>query len=154
MRPRNRIPRSHWDRGNRSRGLIETAEILTKIFMSDPAVSLRPRDFWQIVYVRSRGLIETAGSELCTRLSRFSRRKRSHMQNVFRPWIRALGGIVWWKNRGSKISWHCPFKLSATSVLLQGSCKYCFGGKFLKMNTVPVWVSCSPVLWFLLLSGA
>jgi hypothetical protein len=26
-------------------------------------------------------------------------------------WIRALGGIVWGKNRGLKISWHCPFKV-------------------------------------------
>jgi hypothetical protein len=60
--------------------------------------------------IRFRGLIETAGSELCKRLSR---RKRSHMQNGFRPWIRALGGIVWWKNRGSKISWHCPFKCNS-----------------------------------------
>jgi hypothetical protein len=24
------------------------------------------------------------------------------MQNGFRPWIRALGRIIWWKNRGSK----------------------------------------------------
>jgi hypothetical protein len=32
------------------------------------------------------------------------------MRNGFSPWIRALGGIVWWKkNRGSKISWQCPF---------------------------------------------
>jgi hypothetical protein len=62
LRPWKPIPRSHWDRGN-----------------------------------RFRGLIETAGSELCKWLSRFSRRKRSHMQNGFRPWVRALGGIVWWK---------------------------------------------------------
>jgi hypothetical protein len=47
------IPQSHWDRGNRSRSLIETAEILTKIFMSDPAVSLRPRDLtWKVMRLR------------------------------------------------------------------------------------------------------
>jgi hypothetical protein len=34
----------------------------------------------------------------------------SHMQNGFSSWIRAPGGIVWWKNRESKISWHWPFK--------------------------------------------
>jgi hypothetical protein len=32
--------------------------------------------------------------------------------NGFSPWIRALGRIIWWKNRGAKISWHCPFKHS------------------------------------------
>jgi hypothetical protein len=44
LRPHDSIPKSHWVRGNRSHGLIETAEILTKIFMSDPVVSLRMRD--------------------------------------------------------------------------------------------------------------
>jgi hypothetical protein len=29
----------------------------------------------------------------------FSRRKRSHMWNGSSPWIRALGGIVWWRNK-------------------------------------------------------
>jgi hypothetical protein len=29
---------------------------------------------------------------------------RSHMRNGLSPWIRALGGIDWRKNRGSKIS--------------------------------------------------
>jgi hypothetical protein len=27
-----------------------------------------------------------------------------------RPWIRGPGGIVWWRNRRPKISWHSPFK--------------------------------------------
>jgi hypothetical protein len=38
--------------------------------------------------------------------NRISRRIRSHMRNVFSPWIRWVDR---WKNRGSKISWHCPF---------------------------------------------
>jgi hypothetical protein len=36
---------------------------------------------------------------------------RRQMRNGFRPWIRALGVIDDEKNRGSKISCHCPFKL-------------------------------------------
>jgi hypothetical protein len=32
MRPRNRIPQSQWDRGNRSRGLIETVGYMKKKF--------------------------------------------------------------------------------------------------------------------------
>jgi hypothetical protein len=80
LRPREPIPRSHWDRGNRSRCLIETAEILwsrslienaeifTNIFMSDPAVSLRPRDpiprsHWDRGN-RFCSLIENAGSDM------------------------------------------------------------------------------------------
>jgi hypothetical protein len=31
------------------------------------------------------------------------------MRNGFRPWIRAIGRVDWWKNQRSKISWHCPF---------------------------------------------
>jgi hypothetical protein len=66
-----------------SRGLNETA--------------LKPisRSHWDCG-IWFRGLIETAGSELCKRLSQFSQQKRSHMQNGSRPWIRALGWIVWW----------------------------------------------------------
>jgi hypothetical protein len=29
---------------------------------------------------------------------------------LFSPWVRGPGGIIWWKNRGSKMSWHCLFK--------------------------------------------
>jgi hypothetical protein len=46
------------------------------------------------------------------------RRIRSHMRNGFSPWIRGPGGIVWWKkNRESKISWQCPFKMVSCTVL-------------------------------------
>jgi hypothetical protein len=44
LRPQDWFPRSHWDHGIRSRGLIETAEYLTKMLMSNPAVSMRPRN--------------------------------------------------------------------------------------------------------------
>jgi hypothetical protein len=40
---------------------------------------------YKIFYVRSRGVIDTAESELCKRLSRISRRNRSHMQNGISP---------------------------------------------------------------------
>jgi hypothetical protein len=102
-----RIPRSHWNRRNRFRGLIETAKAAS-------AVSLKPRNplprsHWNC---RSdfRGLIETAEADIFKRLSRISRWFRSHMRNGFNPWIRELGGVDWWKNWGSKIWWHCPFK--------------------------------------------
>jgi hypothetical protein len=39
----------------------------------------------------------------------------THMQNGFSPWISALGGVDWWKNRGSKISCNCPFKYVSSS---------------------------------------
>jgi hypothetical protein len=39
------------------------------------------------------------------------KKKRFHFNPRLSPWIRALGGIVWWKKRGSKISWHSPLCL-------------------------------------------
>jgi hypothetical protein len=62
------------------------------------------------IHVGSSDLIETAESELCKRLSRISRRIRSHKRNGLSPWIRALRGLCDKKNRGSKISWHCAYK--------------------------------------------
>jgi hypothetical protein len=32
------------------------------------------------------------------------------MQNGFSPWVRAQGGVDWWKIQRSKISCQCPFK--------------------------------------------
>jgi hypothetical protein len=52
--------------------------------------------------------------DFCARKPIISRRIRSRIQKGFRPWIRGPGSIVWWKNRRSKISWHCPF--NATSM--------------------------------------
>jgi hypothetical protein len=115
---RNRNLRSKWDCGIRFHGLIETSG-------SDPAVSMKPLNplprfnlecgpFYKNVRVGFPALIETAEtdpclietaeSELYNFVSRLCWRKRNHMQNVFSLWIRAQGGIVWWKNRGSKIS--------------------------------------------------
>jgi hypothetical protein len=100
-----RFLRSIWDRGIRSRSFKETMNLIETIEFS-------PKNF----EVGSRGLDPfprshwNRGIRTLKRLSRFSR-IRSHMQNGFSPCIRALRGIVWWKkNRGSKISWHCPFK--------------------------------------------
>jgi hypothetical protein len=39
-------------------------------------------------------------------------------------WIRDPGGIVWWKNRRSKISWHCPFKLRHSLCTFLSYSKY------------------------------
>jgi hypothetical protein len=47
--------------------------------------------------------------DFCVRKSIISRLIRSRIQKGFSSWIRGPGGIVRWKNRGSKISWHCPF---------------------------------------------
>jgi hypothetical protein len=96
-----------------NRGFVDTAG-------SDPAVSLTTRCQWHC-WICFRCLIDTmesltqifksdSESELFQWLSRFSRRLRSHMRNGFSPCISAIGGIVWWKDRGSKISCHCPFK--------------------------------------------
>jgi hypothetical protein len=100
MRQRKRTQRRHWNRGIRTCGINEAPGL-------DPAVSMRARDpFWHcgIIYkiwsrnhrdrgIQSFDLIENGESNLCKCLSRFSRRIRSHIQNGFSPWIRALGGV-------------------------------------------------------------
>jgi hypothetical protein len=84
----------------RSRGFNNTAE-------SASVVSVR---LWNLLQKCSCRILRSHW-DLGKRLSWISRRILSHMRNSFSPWIRALGKIVWWKkNRGSKISWHCPFK--------------------------------------------
>jgi hypothetical protein len=108
------------------RGFNDTAESASEFSLrllnlfqkckSDPAVSLKmqkpiPQSHWNRRN-QSHGLIETVESELCKRLSPLSRQIQSNMRNGFSPWIRALEGTVWWKNRGLKISWHCPFNFS------------------------------------------
>jgi ribosomal protein S26 len=72
---RSRLPWSHWNRGIRFRGLIETAEVAS-------AVSLRP-----LKPAISNNYLEFLGD--------------------FKPHAKRLD---WWKNRESKISWHCHFK--------------------------------------------
>jgi hypothetical protein len=83
------IQRCQWHRWNHFGGVNDTAEICHFAITVILAVSMTPLKF---------------------EYNRFSRRIRSHMRNGFRPWTRALGGIVWWKNRGSKISYSCSFK--------------------------------------------
>jgi hypothetical protein len=106
------IPRSNWNHRSRFRGLIATAEAASAAKAAF-AVSLKPPNPLPRPYCnRGSGfcsLIETAEADNFKQLSRISWRFRSHMRNCFSPWIRDLGGVDWWKNRGSKISWHCPF---------------------------------------------
>jgi hypothetical protein len=45
-------------------------------------------------------------------------RIRRHMRNGVSPWIMALDGVDWWKNRGSKISCNCPFKGTVSRYFL------------------------------------
>jgi hypothetical protein len=51
----------------------------------------------------------SAESIFFVEFNRRSPRNRIWMQNSFSPWIRGPRGTVKRKNRGSKISWHCPF---------------------------------------------
>jgi hypothetical protein len=55
----------------------------------------------------------------CVRKSIIS---RSRIQKGSSPWIRGLGDIVWWKNRGSKISWLCPFKRKTKDFEIISAC--------------------------------
>jgi hypothetical protein len=96
------IPGSYLDRWIRSCSLLKTAG-------SDPAVALKPQEpipqsHWDRL-IRYPVLINKAGSELCNDYFDFLREYR----DCFSPWIRAQGGLFDKKNRGSKISWHCPF---------------------------------------------
>jgi hypothetical protein len=101
LKPPKPLPRSHWNRRSRFRGLIDTKE-------STSAVSLKPRkQLPQSHLGRWRRQFQTI----------ISWRFQSRMWNGFSPWIRALGGLIDEKNRGSKISWHCPFKLKCLLVL-------------------------------------
>jgi hypothetical protein len=131
LKLRDPIPQTHWHHGIQSSGLIDNtgsgpavsrkqwislrlSNCFTRISKSDPAVSLKlwepiPRSHWDRG-IRSRGLNWDRGIQTLQLLFRFSRRILSHMQNGFSPWIRVLGGLFAEKNRGSKISWHCPFK--------------------------------------------
>jgi hypothetical protein len=104
----NPLPQSHLDRRIRFRGhwnrrifffgLIDTAESASAVSLKPPNLLLHLRPIW------------TAEADHSKWTTRISRRIWSHMRNGFSPWIRALGFDE--KNRGSKISWHCPFKVS------------------------------------------
>jgi hypothetical protein len=78
------ILRCQWHRWIHFHCLNETMESFNKTSKSDPTVSLTPRDSsprWHYHWWSAQ----------------FSQRIRSHLQNNFSPWIRALGKIVWWK---------------------------------------------------------
>jgi hypothetical protein len=69
----------HWHRKNRS------------------ALSMTPRKSFQRCQWQRWNRFSSSMTPLKFDYNRFSRRIRSHMRNGFRPWIRALGGNVWWK---------------------------------------------------------
>jgi hypothetical protein len=52
----------------------------------------------------------------CVRKSIISWRIRSRIKKGFSPWIRAQLVLFDEKNRGSKISWHCPFNSVAYCI--------------------------------------
>jgi hypothetical protein len=136
LRPLNPLPRSHWDCWISFLSLIETpeAKLVRHSFYGENYSFLLKfvSGFHGLIWNREsrfRSLIETAESASAVslrppnqlprktveayhfkRFSRISRRNRSHIRNGFSPWIRALGGIVWWKKRWAKILWHFPFK--------------------------------------------
>jgi hypothetical protein len=60
--------------------------------------------------------------DFCVRKLIISRRIRSRIQKRFSPWIRGPWGIVWWKNRRSKISWHYPFPRKHREALTSTDC--------------------------------
>jgi hypothetical protein len=91
LTPRDLILHYHWHHGIGSCGVNDTGWILLPLSHWDYRI------FYKNVQVRSLGIIDTAEFELFERLSRFSRLIRSHMRNGFSLWMRALGGIVWWK---------------------------------------------------------
>jgi hypothetical protein len=78
LKPQKLLPWSHWNRRSLFRSLIETAESenLGSLFCSN---------------------IETSEADNFKQFSPIAQQIQSHIQNGFSPWIRALGGIVWWK---------------------------------------------------------
>jgi hypothetical protein len=86
LKPRNRLPRSHWDHWICFRSLNETAEFAS-------AVTLRPqKPFFSNDYLE---FLDDFESIFKTALAHESGPK---------------GWIVWWKKLRSKILWHCPVK--------------------------------------------
>jgi hypothetical protein len=64
------------------------------------------RGIWSCCIIDTTGSNPAVSFELCKRLFKFSWLIRSHMRNEFSPWIRALGGIVWWKKTEGQKSCH------------------------------------------------
>jgi hypothetical protein len=97
------IPRSQWDRRIESCGLKETRE-------SNPEVSMRPT--WKVMRLR-QWTTENMEIKLKIFVIKFPRCQWDRGIGFRGPnetmGFSVLGGIVWWKNQGSKISWHCPF---------------------------------------------
>jgi hypothetical protein len=95
------IPRSHWHRWIRIRGLIEATESFSKISKSDPAVSLKPRDpippsHWDYG-------IRT----LQTIISIFPANRNAYVKRLQPVNKGPRKDCLILKNWGSKISWNC-----------------------------------------------
>jgi hypothetical protein len=68
---------------------------------------------------RLRAMQHSAESSFVVEFNRIAPRIRIYMQNRFRPWIKGPRGTFNEKNRGSKISWYCPFNGPPTVSLYQ-----------------------------------
>jgi hypothetical protein len=88
LKPPKPLPRSHWNRGIRFRGLSETAKAASAISL----IPLKPKISNN--YLKFLGDFEA----IC----------KTTLAPESGPY---RGDCLMKKNRGSKISWHCPFKV-------------------------------------------
>jgi hypothetical protein len=106
----NRFQRCHWPSWNRKWGLGNPQLISASSTCIVWGYLSLEYFCWIFPLTEEQGLVKSvwdfSGVTLISAVSmtplkfeynRFSRRIRSHMRNGFRAWIRALGGIVWWK---------------------------------------------------------
>jgi hypothetical protein len=102
--------------------IIFTFRSCSKIFVS-MRLSMTPhapcmRYQWHRIH-HACGVNDTA----CILKIRISSRIRIYIRQGFSPLIRGPGRMFWWnKNRGSKISWHCPFKFNQILSFLRFIC--------------------------------
>jgi hypothetical protein len=90
----SRILWSHWNRRSRFHGLIEAGK-------AGSTVSLKPQKWLP----RPLPLKQTISNNYLEFLSDFEAICETALAHESGP-----QGVDWWKNWGSKISWHCPFK--------------------------------------------
>jgi hypothetical protein len=83
-------------------GVNETASTMHVVSITLHAPCMRCQ--WYRMH-RASGINDTA----CILKNLISSRIRIYIRKGFSPLIRSPGRMFWWKNRGSKIWWHCPF---------------------------------------------
>jgi hypothetical protein len=108
------------------RSLIETAEAASAVSLKPP--NPLPWPHWNC----GSGfccLILTAEADNFKRLYWFSWRFWIHMRNGFSPWIRALGGVDWWKK---------PRVENRDTVPLKGQCHEIFNPRFFFIKLSPL----------------